>query len=139
MLDTAQALQGSTPLVPNAKYASAAAINSAALGVDISTFKQERGLIAILNENTTAATTLSIQHSDALAGSYTDVGADVLTDPVTGAQLGLSDLATQQFQLIALDIAKVKRYVKINASTDPTTVNGAGITVLFLGCLRHTN
>ena len=138
MLDVAQALQGAAQLLANAKYATAAAINAAAAAVDVSKFVQERALIAILNEDTTATTTLAIQHSDTSGGTYTDVDADVLSDPVTGTQVALSDLNAKQFQLIGINTGKIKRYLKITATTDPTTVNGAAINALFLGCLRHT-
>lgn len=138
MIDLAQMLQTPVVMVPNAKYTTAAGIIAAAVAVDTKDYRHGgRALIAILNEATTALTTLDIQHSSD-DSSYATLDASILTNEKTGAAKALGNLNANTFQIVAIDLNQVKRYLKITATTNPTTSNGAAITVLFLGVVRET-
>jgi hypothetical protein len=133
MMDTAQRLQGTVNIVPNGKYTTAAAINAARSRPDISAYVKERALIIIANETTTAATTLTLQHSNTVGGALTNIPAAAITDPETGDAITLADLAADQYQLVALNLELCKRFITVTAAVDPTTANGAAITVQFAG------
>lgn len=117
MLFLAQGLKISS-LLANDAYANIAAINAAAAAVDISTFRKEQSLIVVFNEDAGANTTIAVEHSDVSGSDFAAVPADALTNPVTGAATTLANLNTAGIKTIAVDLSKLRRYVRIQAATE---------------------
>lgn len=131
MLDIAQKIADLAVVVTNAKYTTAAGVNAARARIDTSLYVKERALLVIANETTTAATTLTVQDSLTSSSALANVLAAALTHPETGAAATLSDLTTVN-QIIAVDLARVRRYLTVTAATNPTTANGAAIAVYLI-------
>lgn len=130
MIDIAQLLQNAAVMLPNDAYASAAAVNAADVEIDTASYCAGRALIAVINEDTTNATAITINESDTSGGAATAVPAAALTNPATGAAATLDTLDNETFQLIAVNLHLTARYLSISAATDPAAASA--ITVLFL-------
>lgn len=131
MLDIAQKIADLAVVVTNAKYTTAAGVNSARARIDTSLYVKERALLVIANETATAATTLTIQDSLTSSSTLANVLAAALTNPETGAAATLAVLTTVN-QIIAVDLNRVRRYLTVTAAVDPTTANGASIAVYLI-------
>lgn len=134
-IDLAQLLSnGYSEIVPNAKYTTAAGVNAADVPVDLSGYdKNQRALLVVHNEDTTAATSLTIKHGATSATATTTLGAGYITDPATGDALALDTLDNETLQVVAINLQYCYRYLTVLAATDPTTSNGACISVMFYG------
>jgi hypothetical protein len=139
-MDIAQILQDSLVIIPAGKYTTAAAINAAQVRVDTKNFRKgSRALLLIAAENTTAGTTVTVQQSDTIGGALTNVGADELTNPETGAAAtpAALNVAAGAFQLLAINLDRCKRYITLTAATNPSTANGAAIFAALIAPTRR--